>query len=218
MGSEMKPTETVNARGERIYHHPAFGQIRASRVSGKTHLYGTDFLHQYYIVIELQRSEENWHLSQPWHHPSGGSMFSVAMSEAQWATFVSSLNVGSGVPCTIEHARTGPIEEMPRITPAAPRAEEFKRDMRETLSEAVTELTTALKAARDRKVHSSIIAGLEAALRAVKGSTEFVEHRFAEHIEDLVEEAKVEANAYIDHAVKVAGVEAIRERNLLEKK
>jgi hypothetical protein len=208
MGTEVKPEEHIKNADERTYKHPSYGQISVSRVSGRKRCYGSDFEHQNYVVVELKHSEEHWSYMRPWYFGKE-AIASIAMTEAQWAQFVSSFNVGMGTPCTLEYTRDGALVQHPVITPLRPRADEFKNEHATTFKEALTALREALKAAKDRKVHSSIIAGIEKAIREVGGSAPFAEKQFAEHVEELVEEAKIEANAFLDHAIKTAGLKVL---------
>src|SRR5262245_60626587 len=112
----QEPTivDSDSLTSETIERHPAYGQIGASRVSGQTFLYGTDFAHQNYIIIEISRSELHRGLSNDW--PFGrDKLIELALSEAQWATFVSSLNCGQGVQCTLTDFNRESIPQIPAI-------------------------------------------------------------------------------------------------------
>lgn len=56
------------------------------------------------------------------------------MSEGQWARLLSSLNVGSGVPCTITTVNGEEVPDPPAPTPAT---DTFKAEMSDTLVDAV---------------------------------------------------------------------------------
>ena len=110
--------------------HPAFAQITASRVSGHSILYGSDFDHNHYVTISISRSELCRNLSNDWYH-SREELIEVALSEAQWATFVSSMNQGSGVACTLQHFNGKMIPQLPETVN---RKAQFNGDLKETLS------------------------------------------------------------------------------------
>lgn len=87
---------------EEIITHPAFAQISASRVSGGTYLYGSDFQHHNYVTISIKLSESHQRKGSGRDWAFGREeILEVALSEAQWATFVSTMNVGDGVQCTL---------------------------------------------------------------------------------------------------------------------
>src|SRR5436309_14907490 len=57
----VEKTEGIHAAT--VSNHPAFGQIGASRVSGGEYLYGSDFKHQHYIVVQIHESTQYRELS-----------------------------------------------------------------------------------------------------------------------------------------------------------
>jgi hypothetical protein len=89
------PTRGPGGMDEMTTTHPAFGQIGASRVSGHIQLYDSDFHHNAYMTISIRRSELHRSLNRDWHY-GRDELIEVALSEAQWATFVSAPNIGSG--------------------------------------------------------------------------------------------------------------------------
>lgn len=192
------PVTRPGDRQESITTHPAFAQIQANRVSGQAALYGSDFLHHNYIVIRIRKSELRRDLSTDWFFDSvQGELIEVALSEAQWATFVSSLNAGGGVPCTLQHVDRVPVPGLP--DPEA-RTEQFARELRRTQARAREELTALAEAIAatglSTKKQQELLRRVEAAGRHMGANTEFVAQCFGEHMEDTVEKAKMEVSAY----------------------
>lgn len=183
------------------YTHPAFGQIGASRVNGNATLYDSDFNHQHYVIITLSRSRLTRGLARDWHY-AADELFKVAMSEAQWVSFVSAMNVGGGVPCTIERTETEIVPGLPHRD----QAHEYRREMPEVLMKAVAELQELKATAKLRRTDMDKI---DAAIRKITDSLGWVQEQFDEHMEERVEKAKVEINAYMVSAVQRAGLEAL---------
>jgi hypothetical protein len=104
--------ETTGPQAGTRTTHPCFAQIRASRVNGLTNLYDSDFQHNHFVSISIYRSELDRHLNRDWHH-SRDELIEVNLSEAQWATFVSSMNVGCGVPCTLSYLHGKFVPQLP---------------------------------------------------------------------------------------------------------
>ena len=93
--------------------HPAFGQVQVSRISGHTTLYDSEFNHAHYVRVTVHRSELNRSLSRDWHFAKS-EIVEFDLSEAQWATFVSSFGNGSGTPCTLKFiAGQGHMPQIP---------------------------------------------------------------------------------------------------------
>lgn len=201
--SEAPMTREVDSPvSDTVTTHPAFGSIQASRVQGSgTILYGSDFDHQHFVVIRINRSELHRGLSND-HYHSRDQLISVALSEAQWATFVSSLNSGD-TPCTIEHIDR---KRIPSIERGKPVAEKFADEMHQTLRE----IQDALQAlADDKRLPQWAKKDIGMQARRLTSSTGFIAEQFSEHMENTVEKAKVEVNAYATAVIHRAGLDAI---------
>ena len=198
--------------GETIYTHPAFGQIGGSRVQGGTTLYGSDFEHQNFIIITIRKSDLHRSLSRDWHM-SGDELIEVWLSEAQWATFVSSLNMGMGVPCTIAHINRKSVPAIPYRQEAdeyraevAGKAKDAAKRVRETIAAIEGEVGATLST----KKRNAILAHLNRLAQDLGNNLPFVVESFDEHMEETVERAKVEVNAYMQTQIQRAGLEAIK--------
>ena len=203
---EQEPTVEVKkgpgSADETIERHPAYAQIGASRVSGGAYLYGSDFRHQHYITIQIHDSELHRQLSGDRAH-SNRRLIEIAMSEAQWATFVSSLNQGGGVQCTLEFTPEAGL--VPPIAQPKDRKLQFSREMGERF-DMVKQALKALAALVDGsplsgKKKEALKGQLRIAEMNLEPNMEFVAERFDEHMERTVEKAKSEVNAYAQHTL-----------------
>lgn len=194
--------------GERI-SHPCFAQISGSRRSGSSYLYDSDFQHQHTVCITINTSELKRSLSNDWHY-SKNQLIEVELSEAQWATFVSSLNAG-GTPCTLRY-KFG--EAVPGLAEPINSREKFKVEVNETLQEGLDtlkKLREELEASKLSQKDKARLAGfLTRTERCFGGSFKFVADQFDEHIENTVERAKVEVNAYVNNMVMRSGLAALQ--------
>jgi hypothetical protein len=202
-------------RGETMTSHPAFAQIGVSRVSGgHTTLYDSDFQHNAYMTIRIQRSELRRSLSRDWHF-AREEYIEVALTEAQWATFVSSPNVGSGVPCTLVH-KNG--QQTPLIPPPVARTAQFKGEMTKDLAdtlESCDNLTTLIQSLGLPKGKTDKLLKATQSVRGkLTSSLPFVAEQFDEHMEQTVEAAKTEVHGYMTGAINRAGLKALSADNL----
>ena len=201
--------------------HPAFAAIGASRVSSAgDYLYGSDFEHRNYIRIRISRCTQYRDLSHDWHFPHIQPYIEVALSEAQWATFVSSFGQGDGIPCTLtfrDWPREGdnvPFGHTPEIAePPADRLEQVNAEVQETLQDVDTGIQAALSKLAALKVPQKALKELtdllEKARQNLTVNLPYVVRSFDKHAEDTVEKAKVEVNAYLTAAVQRAGLQAL---------
>ena len=211
MVERQKPTR-VEATGHDDYieEHPAYALIGASRVSSTPGgvLFGSDFRHQHYITITIRKANVRRGLNTDW--TSGQQhLIEVALSEAQWATFLSTLNMGDGVPCTLNWFG-GYIAG---ILPDLDRREQFRAEVNDNLSGALSAIDDVLASTNLRKADRD---RLEHAKRELGGNLQFVAQQFDEHAEATVEKAKVEVEAYLNAAVQRAGLEALSAAPILE--
>ena len=184
--------------------HPAYAQIGAMRVSGShgAYLYGSDFRHQHYITIQIHDSELHRNLSGDRAH-ANKRLLQVAMSEAQWATFVSSLNQGGGVQCTLEF--TPEAGMVPSITQPKDRKRQFSKEMGDHLDTVVGALKDLGALIDDAPLSGKKKLALKRQLHVAEmnlaPNMDFVAERFDEHMEHTTERAKSEVNAYAQHVL-----------------
>ncbi len=193
------------------YIHPAYAHISANRVSvggGGQNLFGSDFQHGHFITISISTAQLNRTLSRDWTHERN-ELIEVALSEAQWAAFVSSLNNG-GTACTLQR-HNGKL--VPQIPKQEPRTQQFSNEMKDTMreiqegiSEVINKLTEGnLGKTKVKELHRE----LDMLRARLTSSTSFVAKQFDQHMENTVEHAKTEVNAYITGTIHRAGLEAL---------
>ena len=191
---EEAPTIETREDGEEIQHHPAFVQISASRVSGGKILYGSDFQHQNYVTIKVRPSQMRRSLSEDNPFGANRAMIEVCLSEAQWATFVSSMNVGFGTPATLQSFNG---EDIPNIERQPSRRHKFTEEAeaktdatREHLAQLSALINTSSKlSGKDKKEMLWKIQSIE---RGLGSSIDFILKQFNEYMEHTVEKARSE--------------------------
>lgn len=183
--------------------HPAYAMIGASRVSsGKGEaLAGSDFLHQHYMTVTIRNALLSRGLSHD-YWLAADEYIEVALSEAQWATFVSTPNMGHGTPCTLQW-KDGYV---PRIEPITDRREQFNDEVQRTLADAVKALDDVLATSNLTKASREKV---EKARQEIRSNLPFVMEQADEHIEKTIEKAKSEVEAYLANAIQRAGLEAL---------
>lgn len=205
----VKDTSRPSSEHRTTTSHPAFGQIRASRVSGRSSLYGSDFIHNQYITVSICRSQFDRDLSRDWVHAQD-ELIEVKMSEAQWATFVSSLNVGGGVQCTLNHLDG---ESVPELPDPISRADQFGEEMKRTMKSATDTLRKCAEQVAGMGLPKgktkTIIDSFNHAIMQLDSNAPFVASQFEEHVEDVIESAKTEIHGHMVSLVQRAGLEAL---------
>jgi hypothetical protein len=191
-----------------VERHPAYAQISAARIGiggPGLRLYGSDFQHRNCVRVVIQHSELSRSTSHDRHFTTGRiPIVEVFLSEAQWATFVSTLNVGDGTPCTLrltEQDGYAPEIGAPTVTRTAQFAAEIKR----TLSTAVEQLRAMAVAAKTEKQRHA----LDVLAGGIEANAAWIAGQFDKHAEETVEKAKIEIHAYATGVLQRAGLAAL---------
>ena len=180
--------------------NPAFGMIGAYRTSvgpPGAALFDSDIRHHHTVVLRIEHAERKRDLHRDWIH-GRNQIIEVEMSEAQWASFVSSMNT-SGVPCTLRRIQG---EEIPRIE-YAPRLEASMAETRRAADDAFAEIKEAL-AAYEEKKSAENLRTLRARINNAAPNVEFAGKSLAEHAENVVTKARADIEAMVaDHAARL---------------
>lgn len=201
---ERTPDDPIHGSVER---HPAYGLIEAHRwTGGSAFLYGSDFRHESGVSIAIKRSELCRGLSRD-YAAERDVLIEVHLSEAQWATFVSTLNSGIGTQCTL---RWLPDEDLPGIERVTERKKQFAEEMGEHLGR-LKEIAARLKAMEESgKFSKREIRDVRISLENFEPNVGFVAEQFREHVEEVTEHAKIEVSAYVAGAIQKAGLAALK--------
>lgn len=208
-----KQIEGGGFQGGDRFTHPAYGQIGASRVtcSGGVVLYGSDVDHRSYVRITIRRSELVRSLSMDSAY-AGDEIVEVDLSEAQWATFVSTLNSGMGTQCTIAFTEKNGIA--PEIDARHDRKAQFTAEINEKLATAqqeVKKLQADIEAMKISKKDKEVLMGRTWQIQNNVGSNiAFVAKQFDEHLDTGIQAAKMEVHAYIQNAIRAHGLESLK--------
>lgn len=213
---DIPPTRTEIGSHVEDYRedHPAFAMIGASRWSSTpgTYLFGTDFRHQNMVVITVKGATLSRSIGHDYVHDRGREpdMVQVALSEAQWATFVSTLNMGDGVACTLM-AHDG--DQIPGIVPTTDRREQFNAEVDQRLQHSVQlirEIDDAIAASSlSAKAKAELRAKADKAAQELDSNLAYAAKTFDQHAEKTIEHAKIEVAAYVTGAIQRAGLAAL---------
>ena len=209
---EPKVTKTSGVLGGEEYSHPAYGQISVSRVQGgKSYLYGSDFAHHNTVRIEIRESVITRSGSTERPHASS-QLIEIELSESQWASMVSSLNVGSGTMCTLLRVAG---KEIPNIAQPPDKRESFAKEISSTLGKSLSFMRDLEEMLNSSGMPQKKITAMLGVLRQAKMNTQenvdYVSKVFGEHMEDTVSKAKTEVEAYVAGTIARAGLKALQD-------
>ncbi len=204
--------------------HESYGMASLSRQSGGSkRLFGSAVKnHSQTVSLRIYHGEFAHDLHQDWYSTVGlRPIIEIEFSPAQFAEFITTMNVGSGIPCTIrsiegkdlsgppadenevERVQTGFAKEMRLF------AKSLEKDQADV--EALLAKPTITKA--DRKTISDKIAMVK---QHIASNMPFALSQFQEATEKVVTSAKAETEAFMMHAVTKAGLESLQSGQYVE--
>lgn len=215
----IKVTENSHGReGETRYEHPAFGMVQFNRVhnSNTQRLYGSELEdHRTTVRLRIGRGYMMHHLGRDWYHGSSGlDLVEVELSAAQFAELLTTMNVSSGVPCTIRQANGEHVSDIP------PDATTETQRTQNAFTKRMQGLRAKLKPRADEilKVISKLGAkakreaeiNLEVILQEIDKNIPFVLESIVESTTKVVSAAKHEVEAFMMHRITTAGIAALQ--------
>jgi hypothetical protein len=186
--------------------HESWLMVRASKLSGSTHLFDSEITHMGWVRVTISRCSRKRDLHHDWIH-SGKVLLEFDMSEAQWGAFVSSFGNGNGVPATL----TWLVSDTPSTTfgmvPSAPfesRLDESHKEVKESaqkaledIQEAANELTVAFNGGAGKKAMREAIGKLNVKLAHAPSNMEFAAKSLTEHVENVVTKARADIEGMV---------------------
>ena len=201
--------------------HPSYGILHISRTSGGTsaiRLFGSP-LATHYGTIRLTISKGKWihGLNHDRYFGMSKDFIEIEMSAAQFADAITSLNMGSGTPCTIRYVGGERIAAPPdHLTEAEHIRENFEGTLDKykakarTYRKKIEELTSKLSA----KARDEIRIALDVIEDQLASNVPFVVKQFQEATTRVTTAAKAEVDAFVTGVVRAAGLQSIAEGRL----
>ncbi len=203
--------ESHSRKDEVVHSHPAYGMIAASRVSSNPGavLFDSDIRHGHYVTVKIETCTRHRNLMRDWFF-GRKRLIEVAMSEAQWASFVSSMNT-SGVPCTITARENDPF--IPEL-PYEPRLRESMDEVTNAASKATERIEAAFAEVQEvfdgnggKKAMREALHSLRHAMGSVRSNMKFAGDSLEEHAENVVQKARVDIEAMVLSKAEQIGLE-----------
>lgn len=200
------------------YKHPSFGMLSFNRThGGHSNLFGSSIQHNDTIHMVLREGVVTRGLNDDWY-VGEDEILEVEMSQSQFAELITSMNVGTGTPCTIKYLRgKGRINEADFINKRQQITNEFKESMNERMSDAkefydeVKELFITKKSIGkgDREM---ILRRLANVTQGMESSSKFIFDQFQNQIDKTITEAKGEIEAFAQNKINAIAQQALVEQ------
>lgn len=214
MKDKIEKSDHITTDDQGYDQHPAWGVIGVGRVQGSSAaLFDSEIQHQHYMVLRIRQARRKRDLNRDWIHGDIRPIIEVAMSEAQWAAFVSSAGKGDGTPCTIQFANGERTPELPHD----PRLAESLEEVREAGNKAIEKIREAFKKVEE-KPNKGNIRNLGIMIGHLPANMHFAAESLAEAAEEVVTKARADIEAFAQSAAERRGLEPgeLSETHLLD--
>lgn len=182
--------------------HPSWivvGAYRGSVSRPGAALFDSDIRHQHVVTVRVSEARRKRELNYDWIG-GGKQLMEFTFSEAQWASFVSAMNSGSGVPATLDwHG-----EEIPRA-PYDPRLAYSIDEVRGAAKKAQEDVKRAFEAYREKKTVGNL-RHLEAMIDNLPANIAYAAESLTEHAENVVQRAKADIEAFVINKAEQLGL------------
>jgi hypothetical protein len=201
--------------------HESYAMIGISRRSSTpaVSLFGSSIRHGSTIVITINAATVERQLNSNYYYGHEGLIAQVEMSAAQFATFVTTPNVGDGVPCTLRYARTKEFKKMEN-PPFEGQNEVFKKELEEDFKTAMKQANEARTKAeellsqpgpmkvKDKKELAQLLLDIS---NHINSNMTFLHKQFARAMEKTLTAAKAEIEEFYTSAMMRLGKKAIED-------
>ena len=204
---------------EKTYEHPSFGMLRFSRINGRSgYLFGSEIQADNYVQLELSNGEMKRDLTDDKFYAKK-NLFRVKMSPNQFAELITTLNYGSGVPCTIESIGNDIIEQCDTIKSRKTQTQEqFKQRLADFMVEMNHQYSDVQKTISSgnisKKNEKKLTLFYEKVQQEIKSNIPFFLRCFQESMDKVVLDAKTEIDAAIQHKIVSAGIKTLEDEQI----
>jgi len=206
--------------------HPSFGTVKFSRVSiggGGARLFGSS-LRDHASAIKLTiRDAERVHRNGLDYICGGTELIEVWLSQAQFAELLTTMNIGTGVPCTIRFIHdVGVIDGIQDVLLETERSIKGFEGSLEQIVERITERSVEIeKMMRKQKLSKDdkefVVWTINKVLQDVTSNWPYVLEQFGKAVEKTVVAAKSEVDAFVTHVVQKTGLEQLKKISIENK-
>lgn len=204
------------------YNHNSYGQFEFSRVnSNGQSFYGSELPQEHYIELKIHQSEIIRNLTADRYHDTK-RLVKVRMTTNQFSEAITSLNIGNGVPCTIEFIANNTVDKFPNVESRKEFIHRKFSDRMNNFAKTLKEKQLRVKELSAKKTLSKedqkeLNWTVDWLTQEVAQNIPFFMECFQETMDEVVLEAKSEVENAIQHKITTLGLEALHQKNKLLK-
>lgn len=180
-------------------HHESFGLVSFNRTSCNKALtlFGSGIKHNNIISLTIKRACQQRQFGS-YHYFEEGDIIEVNMSQSQFAECITSMNMGSGVPCTIMRVQGKRMEDCKEISEREKLQEDFEKQIN-AVNKRVRDLTesiNSLKGKLTKKDQEAITNATGMLNQEIEQNLPFMRECYERSIDKSIKEGKAEIEAF----------------------
>jgi len=221
---KQKPTVRLRENGldtgETEEHHPAYAQLQFSRQSGGCdNLYGSAVSHQETISMRVSRSYKHVSNYSERYFAEHTPIIEIRMTHSQFSQAITSMNMGSGVPVTLEMLkgqRFPRCEEKTVSEIANDGLDETFNNFADKISKGERRLHQIIekKGTILKKEREEIINIYNMLMQELRDNIPFLHKCMVEAYEKTAQSSKADIEAFYTNAIMRMGEEAINHKKI----
>ena len=198
--------------------HESYGMIGITHTTcGGAALFGSSIKHDRMITLRIKRASVERSLHKEWYY-GYEPIVEVQLSASQFAQFITTPNVGEGVPCTIKYVEGKRMEE----PPYRGQNEIFNDELQEKFNKALSDTDDLIRDANDMldskgpmKVadKKKLLGKLNGLVQHIKSNMPFLHKQFTRSMDKTVTAAKAEIEEFYTSTIMKLGKKALEEGN-----
>lgn len=201
------------------YRHPAMAMVSFTRCQGSKNLFGSSIEQQHFIQLRIKTASVERELSNDWYHSDCRDLIEVSLTPNQFAELLTSMNVGDGVPCTLNEFN-GEHFSFPKMES---KGSQFKREIRDAVKKTVGHMTTAVKDLENlldrakpltKAEKAEVIDKIHSLHKLTEDSLPFILNQFQEQMDKSVVEAKAAVDTFITHTITKTGLTTLKDQGI----
>ncbi len=203
--------------------HPSYGMIGLSHItcSGGVPMFGSSIKHDRWITLRIKRADVERGLKQNRYH-GNETLIEVSLSAAQFAEFITTPNLGDGIPCTLNRVNGETMPPPPYKGHNEIFNEELNDDFKKAMEDSdylVDEAEEMLSSKGPMKVADKkiLLGKIRSLVQHIKSNMPFLHKQFTRSMDKTVSVAKAEVEHFYTSTVMRLGIKAIEEGNALKK-
>lgn len=204
---------------EEIKKHSSYGMVSFSRTTGgEKFLFGSSIKHRDTISLKIKHGELVRELNSDWYMGKD-RIVEVEMSYSQFAELITSMNMGSGVPCTIRYTeKEGWIDDCDFEN----KKEKYEKELKEKIdknlerTKKIINDTTEIfdKKSLTKKDKEKIISQLNSLEKDLSENLPHIYNCFNEQMDKTVMESKGEVEAFIQNKLNtIANMQLVENKD-----